>query len=334
MVLMTDDLTVSGSFAEVISDYLQACALPAPQVLEILAPYETHQRIPLCIFEQALEHLHQVQPVPALGVRVGRCIKPEHFGVVGYLAASCSSLGQALTRYRRFQTLLITDLAVQVKQVDAVMQFRWQQKTGLLCSEFGAAAFINLYQALIGKVIPPLIIELPHAKPRHAEIYDVLMGCPVRFNAAQLGIDIPVPLMAMRIATSDAYLRNLFDQQASALLATSPHDDVFLTKLKGLLVEALQGGEPSAADMATRMDYSLRSFYRELSRLGLRYRALLGDTRFQLARLYLADPRLSTVEIALLLGYSEHSAFTRAFRGWSGSTPTAYRKHLKGRAPI
>ncbi|MNG33795.1 HTH-type transcriptional regulator VirS [compost metagenome] len=66
--------------------------------------------------------------------------------------------------------------------------------------------------------------------------------------------------------------------------------------------------------------------YRQLAEHGLRYRALLGDVRFKLARLYLADPRLSLVEIALLLGYSEQSAFTRAFRTWSGSTPQDYRR--------
>ncbi|MGH8434936.1 MAG: helix-turn-helix domain-containing protein, partial [Pseudomonas sp.] len=70
-------------------------------------------------------------------------------------------------------------------------------------------------------------------------------------------------------------------------------------------------------------------FYRQLAEHGLRYRWLLGDVRFKLARIYLGDPRLSSAEVALLLGYFEQSAFNRAFRAWSGSTPERYRRHLQ-----
>lgn len=73
------------------------------------------------------------------------------------------------------------------------------------------------------------------------------------------------------------------------------------------MMVALQEGEPSAA--------------------------VLGDVRFKLARMYLADSRLSSAEIALLLGYSEQSAFTRAFRTWSGSTPLDYRRRLQRSSP-
>ena len=73
----------------------------------------------------------------------------------------------------------------------------------------------------------------------------------------------------------------------------------------------------------------LRSFYRELASHGFRFRTVLADVRLQLARLYLADPRLASAEIALLLGYSEPSALNCAFRGWTGTTPGEYRGKLR-----
>jgi AraC-like DNA-binding protein len=124
-------------------------------------------------------------------------------------------------------------------------------------------------------------------------------------------------------------MRGLFEQQAQAMLARHPRPDAFLEQLQRQMMSALQEGEPSAATLAGRMNCSLRTFYRQLADHGLRYRALLGDVRFKLARMYLADPRLSLAEVALLLGYSEQSAFSRAFRTWSGSTPQDYRRHLR-----
>src|SRR3546814_15474082 len=84
-------------------------------------------------------------------------------------------------------------------------------------------------------------------------------------------------------------------------------------------------GGPTLEQIATKRGQSTRSLYRRLQARGLTYKAVLGDTRFELARGYLADAKLSLPEIALLLGYSEQSAFTPAFNSWAGVTPLRYR---------
>lgn len=328
---MSKDVYISCALTETLRDYVVKNDMDAPDVLDALAPYSSSQRMPILLFWKQLERLQALHPVPALGLRIGRCAKPQHFGVVGYLAASCSNLGQALMRYRRFQTLLVSNLDVQVTRQGDVIRYSWglgEHHTTPLASEFGVAAFVNLYQALIGQAIPPTAIEIPYARPAQPSIYEALMGCPVRFEAACHALEMPVSLLAMRITTSDSYMRGLFDQQALAMLSQQPRPDRFLQQLQQQMMEALQEGEPSATIIAERMGYSLRSFYRNLAEHDLRYRAVLGDVRFKLARMYLADPRLSLAEIALLLGYSEQSAFTRAFRSWTASTPQDYRRQL------
>ena len=326
---MAKDVYISCALAETLRDYIDKNQLCAPDVLEALAPYSSSQRMPILLFWRQLERLQEMHPMPALGLRIGLCAKPQHFGVVGYLAASCSVVGQALIRYRRFQRLLVSNLDVRVEQRGDVIRYSWgdgEHHTTPLASEFGVAAFVNLYQALIGQVIAPSAIEIPYGRPEQPSIYEALMGCPVRFDAPCHALEVPVSLLAMRVTSSDPFLRDLFERQAQALLAQQPRPDTFLEQLEQLMVAALQEGEPSATILAERMNCSLRSFYRKLAEHGLRYRALLGDVRFKLARLYLADSRLSLVEVALLLGYSEQSAFTRAFRAWSGSTPQGYRR--------
>jgi AraC-like DNA-binding protein len=326
---MAKSAFVSCSLADVLREYMEKNALDVPDVQRALDAWKGHQRMPFELFSQLLERVRQLHPVPALGLRIGRCATAQNFGVVGYLATSCSSLGQALMRYRRFQTLLATNLQIQVRQQGDTLQFHWGhggEATTLLANEFGVAAFINLYQILIGQPLAPLAVEFPHPAPGHLPIYQVLLGCPVKFNSTSVGLNIPASILSLRIATGDPYLRNLLDQQASAMLLAQPIPDEFLTRLRQYIANALQEGEPSAAQVAAQMNYPLRSFYRTLTKRGFRYRTVLADVRFDLARLYLADSRLSAAEIALLLGYSEQSAFNRAFRGWTGSTPVGYRQ--------
>lgn len=324
---MKKDIFLLGAAADMLRDYIRKNRLDAPDVLEALAPYSSSHRIPLELFFQQLDRIHMLHPVPALGLRIGRCAKPEHFGVVGYLVASCNSLGQGLMRYRRFQTLLLSNLAVRVSQRGDVLRFSWR-KGPPIANELAVAAFVNLMQALIGRDIPPAAVEFPHERPPQPAIHEALLGCPVRYGGNAISLEIPASLMAMRVVSSDPYMRALFEQQAAAQLEQQPKPDRFLDELQRCIGDALQDGEPSAEQLARQMKCSLRSFYRELAKHGLRYRALLGDTRFRLARIYLADARLSLAEIALLLGYSEQSAFTRAFRGWTGSTPLAYRREV------
>lgn len=329
---MKKDIFLLGAAADMLRDYIRKNRLDAPDVLEALAPFSSSQRIPLDLFFRQLDRIHELHPVPALGLRIGRCAKPEHFGVVGYLAASCSSLGQGLMRYRRFQTLLLSNLHVRVSQREDILRFSWR-KGPPIANELAVAAFVNLMQALIGRDIPPAAVEFPHARPPQPAIHETLLGCPVSYGGKAISLEIPASLLAMRIVSSDPYMRTLFEQQATAMLQQQPKPDHFLTELQGCIAAALQDGEPSAADLARRMNRSLRTFYRELAEHGLRYRSLLGDTRFQLARMYLADARLSLAEIALLLGYSEQSAFTRAFRGWTGTSPLEYRRRVVTQSP-
>ena len=95
---MSKDVYISCALAETLRDYIDKNQLTAPDVLEALAPYSSSQRMPILPFWGALERLQALHPVPALGLRIGRCAQPQHFGVGGYLAASCSGLGQGPMR--------------------------------------------------------------------------------------------------------------------------------------------------------------------------------------------------------------------------------------------
>lgn len=105
-------------------------------------------------------------------------------------------------------------------------------------------------------------------------------------------------------------------------LATAPR---FPDRVRDVLDQQLQDGEPSAASTATRLKMSLRTLNRTLAAEGLTYRQLLDQLRRDLAREYLRDMRASIGEVAFRLGFSEVSAFSRAYKRWTGQTPMQAR---------
>ncbi|MDP2827380.1 MAG: AraC family transcriptional regulator [Sulfuricellaceae bacterium] len=102
-----------------------------------------------------------------------------------------------------------------------------------------------------------------------------------------------------------------------------------LRHTKAYLLRQLTSGEPSEEELATAMGMSRRTLQRRLGDLGLTYKSVLDGTRYDLALRYLGDPQRTVTEITFLLGFSEQSAFTRAFtrafKRWSGKAPTTHR---------
>lgn len=333
--LMNNDIAyLPTSFLDVLLRYLDERELAALDLRHSIHLSAQNQRVESRTFSSLLDETYRVDPVPALGLRIGRMAQPQHFGLVGYLLASCSTLGQALTRYGRFQTLVLTDLKaeVQVRGSDVIHEWSLRGNDNALSCEFSAAIFINLYQSLIKKPIAPSRVGLPIPKPAHGDIYQAILGCPVEFNCSSIRVDVPSHVLLMDIATRDPHLLKIFDQQANAMLLKDAESsgcfETFLQELQENILAAMNNGDTRASTVASQMGYSLRSFYRKLSVNGHSYRSVLADTRRRLAVRYLADPALSPSEVALLLGYSEQSAFIRAFKHWMGQTPGEYRQNL------
>ncbi len=326
---------IPSGFIETLIDYVRERGITSADLVadmrqELESPTVGAQR-----FCDLLDSLAQLDPVDALGVRLGLAGQPRQFGVVGYMVSSCGTLGQALARYQRYQALLQGGLASRSRLKDGVLSIQWTQAVANtpLASEFSLAVFVSLCQALIGRPITPQRAGLPFPKPAEVGVYQALLGCPVEFGCSAIELAIPAHLLALPVSSKDPYLLRLLEQQAQALLEEKPRFEAgkageFFSLVQEQIVESMKNGDVSAEAVALALDCSLRSFYRQLSSAGYSYRGLLAHTRHTLARQYLADPALAQTDVALLLGYAEQSSFIRAFRSWTGLTPGQYRAGL------
>ncbi len=325
---------IAGTFLQPLINYLDEQKLDAPELEAEMRALVSEASLDINQFCYFLEELYKLKPAPALGIKLGLSAKPEHFGVIGHLLCSCNTLSQALIRYKRYQTVVQTALTSKVKEVKGNVEIKWTQRVANtpLAHEFSVAAFVSLYQHLIGKKLAPYSVGFPAAKPDDHAVYEAILGCPVHFEYPTLMTTIPVRFMSMRIDNSDPKLRQILEKQAMALMephapSSDEYSDFFET-LQQHIWNGMQDGQFSAEEVAGKMGYSLRSFYRKLSENGHSYRSILDDARLRLAKRYLSDFSLSHTEVALLLGYSEQSSFIRAFRNWMGITPGEYREQI------
>ena len=145
---------------------------------------------------------------------------------------------------------------------------------------------------------------------------------PVRFNQETATIVLPARDLDLRIAGADPLLRAMLEERIQQLKG-SPGSE-FADDIRRLLRTRLPSTRCSADDIADLLVMHRRTLSRRLQG-GMGYRAIANETRFEIARQLLEGTHMPLVEIAVALGYSEASAFTRAFRRWSGQTPTAWR---------
>tara|TARA_B110000091_G_C13820394_1_gene480436 strand:+ start:5320 stop:6321 length:1002 start_codon:yes stop_codon:yes gene_type:complete len=318
------------SFLNILTRYIDEQTLEAKSLRKTLLELSKGQRVDTQTFSQLLDQIYQLTPLSALGLRIGAMAKPEDFGLVGNLLTSCSTLKQALIRYGRYQTLVLTDLAAKIEIQGKTYSHQWMLRgvDNQLLYEFGLIIFITLYQSLINRKIAPVSVALPIKQPNDINIYQAILGCPVEFNSPTLRVNIPTYLMLLNISTSDPSLLKIFDQQARFLLTETNYQnetfEPFLLKLREQILVAMKDGDTRASTVCVKMGFSLRSFYRKLSNNDHNYRSILADSRCRLAKQYLVDGQFTSLEIAFLLGYSEQSAFIRAFKEWMGITPGEY----------
>nr|QEO74310.1 hypothetical protein [uncultured bacterium] len=176
-------------------------------------------------------------------------------------------------------------------------------------------------RSLPKKPVAPLEVRFAGPSQAAAE-YSNRFGSRVRFNAGEDAIDLKRADLAVPLVTSRPSLALVLERRAEAQKQTA---DTFINDVKAIIRDDLETG-PSAERTAARLKVSLRTLNRRLDRHGASHRALLDEVRMSLAAHHLSRSDVAVAEVALLLGFSETSAFHRAFKRWSGKSPTEYRR--------
>ena len=165
----------------------------------------------------------------------------------------------------------------------------------------------------------------PHAAPADISEHHRVFGCPLKFGQSRSELVLTRRTLRLPLLKADPVLQSIVEAQVLALLAKLPKAEPTADTVRRFLAEELTNGQPKLEQLASRLHMSTRTLHRRLEQEGTNYRRVLTEVRHELAVRHLIERRLAIGEIAFLLGFSEVSAFHRAFRHWTGHAPHAYR---------
>jgi AraC-like DNA-binding protein len=271
---------------------------------------------------------------PAIGLfAANHYFQPAMWGSLGLGILCSSSIRDALERMAR-HSRVFTDVSpftvVKREQlIGLVMESMIPlEDIGYESADFAIACFTRLFfEACSGKFSPKLI-KFPRPAPENVSFYEMFFNSEVEFGSEYAAIfyssndvDKPFSMSNRELALSQDQLTVDYIERLN--------DWGLIGQVRHEIHRALTAGnEPQCREVAESFNLSQRSFQRKLSEEGVTFKLLLSEERKQLAIKYLRRPYTTLNEAAYLLGFSDHSSFTRAFKRWYGCAPTEFREGL------
>lgn len=271
---------------------------------------------------------------PSIGLGVAQCIPPTVFKAAGYSLYASNSLHEFCQRLVRFFRSLNEDARHNFDANYDVEENRGIYRLVLKVTEQGLcfesvdtwiAYLVKVCREISGPTFVPKRVELVRPVPSSSEgEYQRYFRCPVRFSAKRNAIyfnkkDIYAPALA-----ASGELASQFDDISRAYLLGLDRSDI-VKGAKRNIVKLLPTGDCSRENVAKALNVSERSLNSKLRESGTSYQEILEELRSRLAHEYLDRKHLSLAQIGYQLGFSDTSSFARAFRRWTGQSPSEYR---------
>lgn len=299
-----------------------------PQLLD-----DANARYPLSATTRLWQLAVAASGDPALGLNTSRHVAPTTFHALGMAVMASGSLREIFERIVRYHRVVSDALALELRDVGDSCELHFRLPPGAPAPapeaiDAFAAIYVRTCRNRLGRNYAPLAVHLRRPPPADPQPWLEAFRAPVHFAAsedvlcfARADLDRPLddgnPELA---AHNEAVLRKRLD-------ALQP--DTVSRRLRRALEQCLPNGEPSAEVLAHGLHLSLRSLQRHLSEEGSSYEQVLAETRHALALQHLGEADCSISEVAYLLGFADSSSFSRAFKRWSGQSPSQYREGLR-----
>ena len=268
---------------------------------------------------------------PGFAVRVGQEMKIDDYGVLGLSWRTCSRAGEIFERSERYFKLLSNTYLWQIEQngpISHVYLRREPHRRGLeLSNEASLSATVVVLKAITEKNISPINVSFQHGPPPVMNSHQKAFNCNIDFHADAYIISYKTTDLETRTAKADESINNfLLERVDEETQGIEVSGSKVIQDVQQLIQDALPGGIPSIHEVAHHLGMSNRTLTRRLSDGGCSFRDLIQKAQERIAKELLTDHARSVAEIAFQTGFSEQSAFNRAFKRWTGLSPIEFRK--------
>lgn len=274
-------------------------------------------------------HVASMVKDPAMGLRSGRFLHPSHLGALGYAWLASSSLRTALKRAQRFSRMFHEHLELcldeQPGHVRVFHRMRKKPTRPRLVGDAQLAGTLTMCRSNFGDHFTPLEVTLKREKPGDPTPWLEFFGEDTTFGQPYNSLVINAADADLKLTSSNPEMIKLHEGVMERYLMKLDRESI-VNRARLYIMEQLPSGRVTETDTASALNVSKRTLHRKLREEGMTYRSLLTQVRMDLAERYLEIPDYTFTEIAFLLGYTDTSAFSRAFKSWFGHSPTQARK--------
>jgi AraC-like DNA-binding protein len=265
---------------------------------------------------------------PYVGLLVGARARTSCFGVVGLLMQHAPTVAAALHCLMEHGHLYHPNVvtALEVSDGTALLHYAISpadEDGGIQVVESALATGFRILRALCGPDWVPSEVLLSHAAQGGEGVYRQIFEVPVRFDDEATGLVFPARWLEQPVPGADPAFRRILERQVGEL--EHLHDEALSSQLRRSLRSLLLRKGCTAEQMAHLFAMHRRTMSRRLRAEGHGFQNLVDEVRYDIARHLLTNASMPLAEVAVALGYSEASAFTRAFKRWSGLNPKAWR---------
>jgi AraC-like DNA-binding protein len=263
-----------------------------------------------------------------------RRMKAGSFAMLCHSVLSCKTLGQALDRSLRFYALILDDISGTL--------MRDAKEAGIILHERVAGAsqrvfahellLMLLYGVscwLVGRRIPILRAEFSYAEPAHSAEYRLMYCADLSFNRPNTVIAFEASYLDLPVVQNERSVKEFLRTAPESILLKYKNGSSLTARIRRRLRQFLPGEVPDFEGLAEELNMAPATMRRRLHEEGESYQSIKDHLRRDLAISYLSHSSRSVMDIALELGFSERSAFHRAFRKWTGASPGEFRRTLQ-----
>ena len=269
----------------------------------------------------------------ALGLHLGERVSVRPFDVIADLASHAPTLREALQSCTRFHRIMCDapDTAVYERSGTATLHYRFPRtsaRCNRLRAEFAMVGFLRMLRHFGRPDAKARAVYFEHAAPEYRPEYARIFGGAERFDHDFTGIEFDGEMLDRSRQPRNRELYAVLESLAERKLSRVTREGGHAARLREFLTSSALGEPPPMDVVARSLGISARSLRRRLDEEGFSYTILLNEARATLAKRMLDDPHRSIYEAAYAMGFSDPSAFHRAFKRWTGMTPTQYRHSL------
>jgi len=318
-----------GILWQVIESYgLDAHDYFAAEGLDIRWPMEAGTRLPYDAVDRIRARAAAASGDPAFGLRAADFVHPSQLGALGYAFLASPTLRDAFTCLQQYIRVLNDRGRFEVEENDDLLVTSItvdQDSENVIVRDDSQVAYaVTLCRMNAGREFDPVEVWFRHDEPADTTPYDALFRCPVSFGAERNALAVSRADAERTLPSANPILAQMNERVVIQRLAQLDQEDI-PNRARAAIMEQLPSGRVTDESVAEALHMTSRTLHRRLRDADKSFRSLLHDVRRELADQYIQDRSLTLTEITFLLGFSEVSSFSRAYKNWHGIPPSEAR---------